>query len=118
RKPDRTEIGLDREVEAQASRARAAVVEGVLDHHALPAVRTELEALDLQAVQDGAVAEPIAVRIIDELDGAGEGRLPMRRGIGDRGPEAVHQLDRVQPQPTHLAGYVAAQVREVPILRA
>ena len=34
----------------------------------------------------------------------------------DRRPEAVHQLDRVQPQPAHLAAHMAAHVGEVSVL--
>ena len=75
RVPYREEIGLDREVEASAVWRERRRCEGVSDHHALPSVRTELEPVDLEAVEHRAVAEPIPVRVVDELGGAVERRF-------------------------------------------
>ena len=96
--------------------AAGGVPELVLDDESLPTVRAELEALDLQAVQHRAVGEPIAVGVGDELRGGRQDDVPTSRRLRNRGPEAVDQLDRVEPDPAHLARQVFAQIREIPVL--
>ena len=68
REPDREEIRLDREVEAQLS-ARGPPALRKMYWTTTPCwpSGTELEALDLEAVQHRAVSEPIAVRVVDEF---------------------------------------------------
>jgi hypothetical protein len=116
--PHGPKVGLDRELEIQRSRAGGEVPDDVLDDHALTAVGADLEPLDLQAVEHRSVAKPVAVRVVDELDRGSESRRLSAGRIRERGPEAIDQLDGVQPQPAHLSGHVPAQVWEVPVLCA
>ena len=76
REPDRAQVRLDGELKGQRSRAARGIPELVLDDESLAAVRAELEALDLEAVQHRAVGEPIAVGIGDEVGAGREGGVP------------------------------------------
>ena len=87
------------------------------DHTRLP-VRADLEPLDLDAIEHPSVAEPVAVGIRHELVGLGQGGFIAARHVAHRRPEPVRQLDRVHPEPTHLARYMVPHVREAATLAA
>ena len=89
------QVRFDRESKLQLPLASARVSELVLDDHSRLTVRTELKALDLQAVQHRPVLEPIAVGVGDEFNTLRERPFLMVRLVRYRCPEPVYQLDRV-----------------------
>ena len=86
--------------------------------HARAVIRTELKTIDIQVVQDPAIPEPVSIRISDHLRAFCEQNFLIGSQLSNPCLEAVDELDRGQPQPSHFPRYVMAHVREIPILRS
>ena len=114
--PHRSQIGSGGEGELEALLSIGRVGELVSDDDAGLSVGAELEPLDLDAVEHRLISEPRAVGVGDELVGLRQGDLPPARRVPHGRPEPVHQLDRVDPEPTHLAGDMVTHVGEAAIL--
>ena len=114
--PHRSQIGSGGEGELEALLSIARVGELVSDDDAGLSVGAELEPLDLDAFEHRVISEPRAVGVGDELPGLRQGDLPPARRVPHGHPEPVHQLDRMDPEPTHLAGDMVTHVGEAAIL--
>src|SRR4051794_39388921 len=114
--PHGEEVGLDGKLQRELPLPVGGVAEGVLHHDAGLTVRAELESIHLQTVEDLAIAKPVAIRVVDQLNCSGELHLLPLVNFLKCGPETVDQLDRMNPEAPHLARYVTAEIGKVSIL--
>jgi hypothetical protein len=97
RQPYGAQIRLDGKVKAQLPLPSGCVPERILNDQSRLAVRTELKALDLQAVQHRTISEPIAIWVIDEFGALGQSDFLIGRHIRYGCPKTIQQFDGVQP---------------------
>src|SRR5215218_4246211 len=100
------------------SPAAPTVAEHVLDDDSCMAVRRKLEAFDLEAVEYRSVAEPSSVGLIDKVLSLRKRALLPCGHIEQRRLKSIDQFDGMDPEPAHLSWYMAAQIREVAVLRS